>query len=162
VAVAKEHPSGDRRFLLLDAALKKNQFRGDSLLEILHTAQELFGFLSHDLLFYVAHALRLPPSKVYGVATFYHFFSLAPRGEHTCVVCMGTACFVKGAAELLTAAERQFDVKAGQTSSDNRVSLLTARCVGNCGNAPVVVFDNEVEGKLTVDNMRMRTKGWRA
>jgi bidirectional [NiFe] hydrogenase diaphorase subunit len=68
---------------------------------------------------------------------------------------------VKGAAELLTAAERQFDVKAGQTSNDNKVSLLTARCVGNCGNAPVVVFDNEVEGKLTVDNMRMRTKGWR-
>jgi bidirectional [NiFe] hydrogenase diaphorase subunit len=160
--VAKDHPSGDRRFLLLDAAMKKHQFRGDALLEVLHTAQELFGFLSHDLLFYVAHALKLPPSRVYGVATFYHFFSLAPRGEHTCDVCMGTACFVKGAAELLAAAERQFGVKAGQTTADKKVSLLTARCLGTCGNAPVVVFDNEVDGKMTVDMMRARTKGWRA
>jgi bidirectional [NiFe] hydrogenase diaphorase subunit len=88
--VAKEHPSGDRRFLLLDAALKKHQFRGDALLEILHTAQELFGFLSLDVLIYVAQALKLPPSRVYGVATFYHFFSLAPRGEHTCSFCLGT------------------------------------------------------------------------
>lgn len=149
--MVKEHPSGDRRFLLLDAALKKHQHRGDALLEILHTAQELFGFLSLDLLIYVARALKLPPSRVYGVATFYHFFSLAPRGEHACVVCLGTACFVKGAGELLAAVEKQLGVKAGETTADGQVSLLTARCLGTCGIAPVVVFDKEVVGKVTGD-----------
>jgi bidirectional [NiFe] hydrogenase diaphorase subunit len=160
--VAKEHPSGDRRFLLLDAALKKHQFRGDALLEVLHTAQELFGFLSHDLLIYVARALKLPPSRVYGVATFYHFFSLAPRGEHTCVVCLGTACFVKGAGDLLAGIEKQLSVKAGDTTADGAVSLLTARCLGACGIAPAVVFDKEVAGKVTGDAVAARMKGWRS
>ena len=159
--MAKEHPSGDRRFLLLDAALKKHQFRGDALLEILHTAQELFGYLSLDLLIYVSRALKLPPSRVYGVATFYHFFSLTPRGEHTCVVCLGTACFVKGAGALLSAVEKEFGVKAGKTTTDGQVSLLTARCLGTCGIAPVVVFDNDVDGKVTIESFQARTKGWR-
>jgi bidirectional [NiFe] hydrogenase diaphorase subunit len=159
--VPKDHPSGDRRFLLLDAALKKHQFRGDALLEVLHTAQELFGFLSLDVLIYVARALKLPPSRVFGVATFYHFFSLAPRGKHSCVVCLGTACFVKGAAALLTAMEKEFAVKAGATSADGQVSLLTARCLGACGIAPAVVFDTEVAGKVTLDGVCDRTKGWR-
>jgi bidirectional [NiFe] hydrogenase diaphorase subunit len=161
MAVAKEHPSGDRRFLLLDATLKKHQYRGDALLEVLHTAQELFGFLSLDLLIYVARALKLPPSRVYGVATFYHFFSLAPRGEHTCVVCLGTACFVKGAGQLLAAVEKQLGVKAGDTTADGQVSLLTARCLGACGIAPAVVFDKEVAGKVTGDALQARMKGWR-
>jgi bidirectional [NiFe] hydrogenase diaphorase subunit len=160
--VSKEHPSGDRRFLLLDAALKKNQYRGDALLEVLHTAQELFGFLSLDLLIYVARALKLPPSRVYGVATFYHFFSLAPRGRHSCVVCLGTACFVKGAGELLAAMEKEFHVKAGATSADGQVSLLTARCLGACGIAPAVVFDNQVAGTVTAEAALGRTKGWHA
>ncbi|HEX4589243.1 MAG TPA: bidirectional hydrogenase complex protein HoxE [Gemmataceae bacterium] len=158
--MGKEHPSGDRRFLLLDAALKKHQFRGDALLEILHTAQELFGFLSLDLLIYVARSLKLPPSRVYGVATFYHFFSLAPRGEHTCVVCLGTACFVKGAGDLLASVEKELGVKAGHTTADNKVSLLTARCLGACGIAPAVVFDNKVAGRVTDEAMRSRMKGW--
>ena len=74
------HPSGDKRYKLLDAAMKRHQHRGDALIEVLHTAQELFGYLDTGLLLYVAHSLKLPPSWVYGVATFYHFFSLAPRG----------------------------------------------------------------------------------
>ena len=161
MAVTREHPSGDRRFLLLDAAIKKHQFRGDALLEILHTAQELFGFLGLDLLIYVARALKLPPSRVYGVATFYHFFSLAPRGEHICVVCLGTACFVKGAADLLATVEKQLGVKAGRTTADGKVSLLTARCLGTCGIAPVVVFDHDVEGKMGSPAAIRRLKGWR-
>jgi bidirectional [NiFe] hydrogenase diaphorase subunit len=156
------HPSGDKRFALLDAAMKKHQFRGDALLEVLHTAQEVFGFLGLDLLLYVARALKLPPSRVYGVATFYHFFSLAPRGEHSCVVCLGTACYVKGAANVLAAVERECGVKTGETSQDNLVSVLTARCLGACGIAPAVVFDNEVAGKVTAEAALARVKGWRA
>ena len=87
--------------------MKKHQFKQDALIEVLHKAQELFGYLEDDLLLFVAYQLKLPPSRVYGVATFYHFFTLKPKGEHTCVVCMGTACYVKGADKVLAAVEEQ-------------------------------------------------------
>src|SRR4029078_3419302 len=99
------HPSGDKRFKLLEVMMKRHQFQPHALIEVLHAAQELFGFLEVDLLFFVARHLKLPPSKVFGVATFYNFFSLRPKGEHTCVVCTGTACYVKGADALLNAVE---------------------------------------------------------
>jgi bidirectional [NiFe] hydrogenase diaphorase subunit len=142
------HPSGDRRFKLLDVAIKRAQHRQDALLELLHQAQELFGYLDDDVLIYVGHSLRVPLSRVYGVATFYNFFSLKPPGQHTCVVCMGTACYVKGAGAVLEQLEQRHGVKAGQTTPDGQLSLLTARCLGACGLAPAVVFDGEVAGKL--------------
>ena len=86
----------DNREKLLERAMSRHQYSGDALIEVLHTAQELFGFLSRPLLKTIAHKLRLPPSRVLGVATFYHFFSLKPKGEHTFVVCIGTACYVAG------------------------------------------------------------------
>ena len=92
------HPSGDNRFRLLDRAITKHQSKGDALIEVLHAAQGIFGYLENDLLLYVARKLKLPLSRVYGVATFYHFFTLKPKGEHTFVLCTGTACYVKGAA----------------------------------------------------------------
>jgi bidirectional [NiFe] hydrogenase diaphorase subunit len=156
----QDHPSGDKRFKLLEAAIKRHQYRADALLEVLHTAQELFGHLANDLLLHIAHSLRLPPSRVYGVATFYHFFSLAPKGEHSCVVCLGTACFVKGAATLMAALEQQCGIKAGETTRDRKVSLLTARCLGACGLAPAVVFDGAVAGNLDAKHALERVKGW--
>ena len=142
------HPSGDKRFKLLDVAIKRHQFRQDALIEILHTAQELFGYLDNDVLIYVGHAVRAPLSRVFGVATFYNFFSMKPPGEHTCVVCMGTACYIKGAPNLLEAIANKHNVKPGETTKDNKISLLTARCVGSCGIAPAVVFDGNVVGKV--------------
>ena len=123
----------DNRFKLLDAAMKRNQHQPDALIEVLHTAQELFGFLKDDLLLYITHKLKLPPSKVYGVATFYNFFSLAPKGEHSCIICMGTACYVKGAAGIVTAVEKANNIKSGETTEDGKLTLLNARCVGACG-----------------------------
>ena len=79
------HASGDRRFKLLEAAIKRHQHRQDALIEVLHAAQDLFGCLEVDLMFFIAHHLKVPPSRVYGVATFYHFFTLKPKGRHTCV-----------------------------------------------------------------------------
>src|ERR1022692_2419715 len=117
-----EHASGDKRFKILEAHIKKHQFKQDALIEVLHKAQELFGFLDDDLLLFVAYRLKLPASRVYGVATFYHFFTLKPKGAHTCVVCMGTACYVKGANKLLEAVEAQTKVKAGETTPANQVS----------------------------------------
>ncbi len=103
---------------------------------MLHTAQELFGFLQTDLLHYIAHGLKLPPSRVYGVATFYHFFSFAPQGRHTCVVCTGTACYVKGADALLESVERRFGTVAGETTADGQVSLMTRAAWGRAGWPP--------------------------
>jgi bidirectional [NiFe] hydrogenase diaphorase subunit len=154
------HPSGDKRFKILDVTLRKQQFRPDSLIEVIHKAQELFGYLEEDVLLYVARALMLPPSRVYGVATFYHLFTLKPRGEHTCVVCMGTACFVKGAGDILAAAENNARIKAGQTTPDNRVSLLVARCIGACGIAPAVVFDGTTAGDQTPEAVLRHLKEW--
>jgi bidirectional [NiFe] hydrogenase diaphorase subunit len=150
----------DKRLKMLEGTMRRHQYRPDSLLEVLHSAQELYGFLEGGLLRTVARSLRVPPSRVYGVATFYNFFSLAPRGAHTCVVCMGTACYVKGAAAVLGSIEQAHGIKAGETTRDGTLSLLTARCLGACGLAPAVVFDALVEGKVTSDAARERVAGW--
>jgi bidirectional [NiFe] hydrogenase diaphorase subunit len=155
------HPSGDNRFKLLDRAITKHQSRGDSLIEILHVAQGIFGYLENDLLIYVAHALKLPLSRVYGVATFYHFFNLKPKGEHTFVLCMGTACYVKGAEHIQHALEEHHQCKFGQTTKDNKVSFITARCVGSCGLAPVAVMDDAVVGKLNPESALSKLHEWR-
>src|SRR3954447_442759 len=134
---------------MLDASMKRHRFQPDALIEVLHTAQELFGYLQNDLLYYIAHGLKLPLSRVYGVATFYHFFTLKPKGKHTCVVCTGTACYVKGADALLAVVMDETHVSPGETTADGEVSLLTARCLGACGIAPAVVLDNKVVGHET-------------
>ena len=154
------HPSGDKRFKVLDVTMKRHQHQPDSLIEVLHKAQELFGCLEFDLLFYVARSLKLPPSRVYGVATFYHLFSLKPQGEHACTVCLGTACFVKGAGDILAAVEKCAGVKSGETTADNRLSLLTARCIGACGIAPAVVFDGHTAGQQTSESVLAHVKEW--
>src|SRR6516162_729830 len=122
---AAKHPSGDKRFKLLEVAMKRQQFRPDALIEVLHAAQQLFGYLELDLLLFIARHLKLPPSRVYGVASFYPLFTLKPKGEHTCIVCTGTACYVKGADGLLAAVGEAAHVAPGETTADNRLSLLT-------------------------------------
>ena len=84
---------------------------------------------------------------VLGVATFYSFFTLKPKGEHTCVVCTGTACYINGASGILAGIREAFGIKSGETTEDNRLSLLTARCLGACSLAPAVIVDGEVKGK---------------
>jgi bidirectional [NiFe] hydrogenase diaphorase subunit len=143
-------PAKDNREKLLERAMSRYQYSGDALIEVLHTAQELYGFLPPALLKSVARKLRLPPSRVLGVASFYHFFSLKPKGEHTFVVCLGTACYVAGALGLVEKLERRC-AKAGQTSADGKVSVQTARCIGACGLAPAVIVDGTVLARVTPD-----------
>jgi bidirectional [NiFe] hydrogenase diaphorase subunit len=147
--IAAEDPG----FQQLDVAIKRYQYQQDALIEILHVAQADYGYLSDDLLRYVARCLKLPPSHVYGVATFYHLFSLQPRGQHSCVVCNGTACYVQGAATLMTALERYTQTSMGQTTADGQLSLGTARCLGACGSAPVVVVDQQMIGHQTPETV---------
>ncbi len=155
---AADHPSGDPRFSLIDRTLKRFSFEQDALIEVLHTAQEAFGYLSDDLLIYVAHQLKLPLSWVYGVATFYHFFTLTPQGEHNCIVCMGTACYVKRAAEIVAALQQEYCVNTGETTRDGSLSLSTARCLGSCGLAPVLVLDGEVLPRETPESTLIRVR----
>src|ERR1039457_3286212 len=155
-----EHASGDKRFKILEAHMKKHQFKQDALIEVLHKAQELFGYLEDDLLLFVAYRLKLPTSRVYGVATFYHFFTLKPKGKHTCVVCMGTACYVRGGGKVLAAVEERAGIKAGETSADGELSLLTARCIGACGIAPAVVYAGTVTPRQTPETRVEHVKGW--
>ena len=132
-----------------EIAIEQRQHRKDALLEILHNAQELYGYLSTDLLLYISKSLNLPPSHVYGVATFYNFFKLKKPGTHTLTLCLGTACFVKGVEQIISAVEREFKVKLGETRPDGRLSLFVTRCIGACAMAPNAIADDEVIGKAT-------------
>ena len=101
----------------------------------------------------MAGSLNLPLSKVFGVATFYHYFMLKPQGKHTCVVCMGTACYIKGAQKLLDSLQKTFGIKSGQTTPDGNLSIITARCIGSCGLAPATVIDGAILAKTTPDDL---------
>ncbi len=157
---AKVETKPDQRLKALEITMKRNQYRQDALIEILHKTQESFGYLDPDILEYIARGLKLPFSRVYGVATFYNFFSLKPPGEHSCVVCMGTACYVKGSNKILAQLEQELGIKSGETTDDNKVSLMSSRCLGACGIAPSVVFDDTVEGKVTPETARQKVKTW--
>ncbi len=158
MTASNEHPSGDERYKAVDLAMKRFKYEKDALLEVLNTAQETFGFLSEELLIYVANQLQVPISQVYGVATFYHMFTFEPLGEHNCIVCMGTACHVKGAGEIVSTLEKEFKVSAGETTPDGLFSLTIARCLGSCGLAPVAVMDGVVSAKQTPDTLTRRVK----
>ena len=145
------HPSGDDRFLVIDKHLKKVRFEQDQLIETLHIAQDVFGYLDEGILTYVARAFRLPPSRVFGVATFYELFTFDPPGDHTCTVCTGTACFVKGADDIVKTVAEAYDIAAGETTEDGSVTLKTARCLGSCGLALNTLLDGEVHGKQGAD-----------
>ncbi|MEN8098292.1 MAG: NAD(P)H-dependent oxidoreductase subunit E, partial [Chloroflexota bacterium] len=123
----KEHPSGDERFKAIDRTMKRFKYEKDALLEVLNSAQETFGYISEDLLHYVAQHLKVPLSRVYGVATFYHMFTFEPLGEHNCVICAGTACYVKGSAQIEQALSEEFDINSGETTPDGKFSLRMAR-----------------------------------
>src|SRR5438270_9065316 len=153
-------PSADKRWRLVDATMRRLGNHSRGLIETLHTVQETFGYLDEEALRYVAISLRVPLSRAYGVATFYHFFTLKPAGEHTCVVCMGTACYIKGAPQLLSALQHDLEIKPGETTENGKVSLLTARCLGSCGLAPAVVYDHEVAGKGTTQALREHLTKW--
>jgi len=153
-------PNDDKRWRIVDGTMRRHGYQSHALIEVLHTVQECFGYLDNSALRWVAQSLRLPYSKVYGVATFYQFFTLKPQGKHTCVVCTGTACYIKGSTALLNAVAAKAKIKPGETTEDKQVSLLTARCLGSCGLAPAVVFDGEVAGKVSPEQMSERVGRW--
>lgn len=130
-----------------------------ALIQVLHTVQNAYGYLDSGILFRVAQTLRLPLSRVYGVATFYQHFSLSPPGKNLCIVCTGTTCFIKGGERILKAVEAEYGIQLGQTTSDGSLTLLTARCLGACSLAPVAIINGQVLSKLTPEVLLKHLKG---
>ena len=122
--------------------------RPGELINILHKAQHLFGYLPPEVQRIVAGRLGIPVSKVYGVVTFYSFFTMTPKGEHPISVCMGTACYVRGAEKVLDEFRRLLGINVGETTPDGKYSLSSLRCVGACGLAPVVLIGEKVFGRV--------------
>ena len=120
-----------------------------SLIAVLQDVQDAYRYLPKDILAYISKELFIPLTKIYEVATFYKSLSLTPQGEHKVKLCMGTACHVRGAAKILDKLERDLELKPGQTSSDQKVTLITVNCVGACALGPVMVLDNEYHGQVT-------------
>jgi bidirectional [NiFe] hydrogenase diaphorase subunit len=155
-------PSDDKRWKIVNGTMRKNGFARHALIETLHTVQSSFGYLDDDSIRFVALSLRVPLSQAYGVATFYHYFTLKPPGKHTVTVCAGTACYIKGADKLIAAAEKRLCIKQGQTTPDGQVSLMVARCVGACSRAPVALCDGEVVGEVTQEQILEQLERWSA
>lgn len=123
------------------------------LINILHEAQDIFGYLPEELQLFISRKLGITAAKVFGVVTFYSFFTMEPKGKHVISVCMGTACFVKGADKILNEFRSRLGIKEGSSTEDGMFTIDTLRCVGACGLAPVVIVDGKVFGRVKVEDV---------
>ena len=142
----------DKKTTELKTFIKECKLRDhpdSQLISILHKAQELYGYLPEDVMNEISLDMSIPTAHIWGVATFYHYFCLKPRGKHLISVCLGTACYVKGIAEILDAIKAELKIDIGQTSEDGLFTLQEARCLGACGLAPVIMIDDKIYGSLT-------------
>ena len=135
------------------ANVKQKRYSDSYLIAVLHKAQALYGYLSEDVIDVIAVDMDIPTAHIWGVATFFHYFNLTPQGKHEINVCLGTACYVKGAAQLVETLKQQLKVDMGQTTQDGLFTLKPARCLGACGLAPVVMIDDTIYGDLTPKKM---------
>ncbi|GAB6181124.1 NADH-quinone oxidoreductase subunit NuoE [Desulfotomaculum defluvii] len=137
----------------LDALFTQYKGNPNGLIVVMAAIQEIHGYLPKDMLVKTAEQLGVPLSDVYGVATFYAAFSLRPRGRHSVNLCLGTACYVKGAPEVQKMLEKEMGIKAGNTTEDRRFSLDLVRCLGACGIAPVMTVNGEVFPRMTAEKV---------
>lgn len=125
-----------------------------SLITIMHFAQEKYGYLSKDVMEHICQTTKVPSAEIYGVATFYSYFKLKPQGKHQISLCMGTACYIKGAGKLLELLEEELGVGVGETTEDNLFTFNETRCVGACGLAPVLMIDDKVFGRVEPEQLK--------
>jgi NADH-quinone oxidoreductase subunit E/NADP-reducing hydrogenase subunit HndA len=133
----------------LVAAVKTRENPHSHLITVLHKTQELYGYLPTEVMDEIAQAMEIPASHIWGVATFYHYFKLTPPGKHEIALCLGTACYVKGASQILQTIRDELKIDFGQVTEDGLFSLSPARCLGACGLAPVAMIDGKIHGELT-------------
>lgn len=148
-------------FRTLDEFIATQNHSPDSLIEVLHRAQEIFGYLRNDVLAHVASRLHLPLARVYGVATFYHLFHLKPKGKYEIHVCTGTACYVRGADRVIRSLVKELGVNLDETTSDGLFTLCNARCIGSCGLAPAMMIDKDVHGRVDPKKVRRILRNYR-
>lgn len=130
------------------ADCSQKEYPDSYLIAVLHKVQGLFGYLPREMMDFVAEQMQIPTAHIWGVATFYHYFNLKPVGKHIISVCLGTACYVKGASEILDTLKRELKIEVGQTTEDKLFTLHEARCLGACGIAPVIMIDDKIYGEL--------------
>jgi len=154
-AVAQKEPAGTERDVItpeqyqkFDEIIERYKDKPGSLIPVLQQAQDVCGYLPHIVQRYIARGLRMSPSVVFGVATFYSFFTLVPRGRHVIRVCLGTACYVKRSEEILDKIKDELDLEVGEITRDKKYSLEAVRCLGACGLAPVVVVGQDTYGDV--------------
>jgi len=156
-AVAQKEPAGTdvekdvvtpEQYQKIDEIIERYKDRPGSLIPVLQQAQDVCGYLPHIVQRYIARGLRMSPSVVFGVATFYSFFTLVPRGRHVIRVCLGTACYVKRSEEILDKIKDELDLEVGEITRDKKYSLEAVRCLGACGLAPVVVVGQDTYGDV--------------
>jgi NADH-quinone oxidoreductase subunit E/NADP-reducing hydrogenase subunit HndA len=124
-----------------------------ALIPVMHKVQTLYGFLPEDVLLIVSDELKVPMTEIYGVASFYSFFSLVPKGEHIIRVCLGTACYVKGSQLIIDEISKELNIEVGQTTTDGKFTLEACRCLGACGLAPAMIIGEKVYGRLTPEKV---------
>ncbi len=124
------------------------------LINVLHGCQEHFGYLPAEVQEVISEHLNVPVAKIYGVVTFYSFFTMTPRGKHPISICMGTACYVRGGEKVLDEFRKELGIKVGETTKDNKFSLSSLRCVGACGLAPVVLVGDKTYGRVAPDDVK--------
>ncbi len=135
------------------AQTRQDEHPDSFLIGVLHKAQELYGYLSTPVMDEIAEEMGIPTAHIWGVATFYHYFNLTPPGQHVISICLGTACYVRGAGQILQALKDELKIEVGQVTEDGLFSLQPARCLGACGLAPVVMIDDKIHGDLTPKKM---------
>ncbi len=137
-----------------------NETKGE-LITVLHKAQEIFGYLPMEVQEFISENMNIPISEIYGVITFYSFFTTTPKGEYPISVCMGTACYVNGAEKILNEIQRELGIKVGETTTDGRFSLDVLRCIGACGMAPVILIGKKTYGRVKADEVKNILKEYR-
>ena len=140
--------ANEKNFIELKEYIDTVKGVNGALMQVLHTAQDIFGYLPIEVQKFIASELDVPLAEVYGVATFYTQFAIEPKGKHKIGVCMGTACYVKSSQLIMDKLSKELNIKVGQTTADNLFTLEATRCLGCCGLAPVMMIDQDVYGKL--------------
>lgn len=137
----------------LKAVIEAHKGQEGAAIPVLHEAQEIYGYLPREVQVMIAEGLNVPLAEIYGIVTFYTQFSLYPKGEYQIAVCLGTACYVKGAGDILEKIKKRLGIEVGECSADGKFSIDATRCIGACGLAPVLTVNDDVYGRLTVDDV---------
>ncbi len=144
--------TAEQKAELLKVIAEKKDVQG-ALMPIMQKAQEIYGYLPIEVQTIISDEMSIPLEKVYGVATFYSQFALYPKGKYRISVCLGTACYVKGSGDIFNKLQEKLGIKSGECTSDGKFSLEACRCIGACGLAPVLTVNEDVYGRLTVDEI---------